>query len=105
MRRSTSVAAKPQSHPGETTGLATHHTSTRGTLAYMAPEQLRGEPVDPRSDLFAFGIVLTQLVTGRHPFGEASGIELASAILQSDPRPWPPGRAMPPLLPNIADRP
>ena len=56
-----------------------------GTTAYMSPEQTRGEPVDQRSDVFSFGIVLFETVTGAHPFARRSSAETASAILASDP--------------------
>ena len=56
-----------------------------GTVSYMAPEQLRGEPADPRSDIFSFGVVLYQMLTGRHPFRRPSPFETASAILSEAP--------------------
>ena len=73
---------------------APEHTQTEGftmpgqivgTVSYMAPEQLRDEPTDPRSDVFSFGIVLYQMLTGRHPFRKPSPIETASAILSDTP--------------------
>ena len=56
-----------------------------GTTAYMSPEQARGEPVDQRSDIFSFGIVLFETVSRAHPFARQSSAETASAILTKDP--------------------
>jgi eukaryotic-like serine/threonine-protein kinase len=56
-----------------------------GTTSYMSPEQARGEPVDQRSDIFSFGIVLFEMVSRAHPFAHASSAETASAILTKDP--------------------
>ena len=58
-----------------------------GTVAYMAPEQLRGEAADARTDLFAFGILLFELLTGRRPFPGATSAELIAAILNQPPLP------------------
>ena len=58
-----------------------------GTASYMAPEQVRGERVDERADLFAFGVILYELATGVRPFRGESAIEVASAIVGTDPRP------------------
>jgi len=56
-----------------------------GTAPYMSPEQLKGQEVDPRSDIFSFGILLYEMVTGKRPFQGDSGIELASSILKDRP--------------------
>ena len=56
-----------------------------GTAPYMSPEQLKGKEVDLRTDIFSFGILLYEMVTGRRPFQGESGIELASSILKDTP--------------------
>jgi eukaryotic-like serine/threonine-protein kinase len=59
--------------------------SVIGTIQYMSPEQIEGKEADARSDIFAFGAVLYEMVAGKRPFSGKSQISLASAILESDP--------------------
>src|SRR5688572_17858979 len=56
-----------------------------GTAAYMSPEQVRAHPVDHRSDIFSFGLVLYEMLTGRQAFKGDSAVETMSAILKADP--------------------
>jgi serine/threonine protein kinase/tetratricopeptide (TPR) repeat protein len=76
-----------------------------GTVPYMPPEQLRGERVDARSDLFALGIILYELSTGRRPFTGDSSVEISSSILRDTPEPLTHVRAdLPPDLERIVSR-
>ncbi len=56
-----------------------------GTIQYMSPEQIEGKEADARSDIFAFGAVLYEMITGKRPFEGKSQISLASSILEKDP--------------------
>ena len=61
-----------------------------GTLHSIAPEVLRGEPSDPRSDVWALGVLLYEMAAGRLPFEGKTGFEMSSAILREQPAPLPP---------------
>ncbi|MGZ7041011.1 MAG: protein kinase domain-containing protein, partial [Thermoanaerobaculia bacterium] len=64
---------------------ATEPGMVLGTVGYMSPEQVRGEPVDQRSDIFAFGAIIYEMLTGQRAFKRPSSIETLSAILKEEP--------------------
>ena len=75
------------SDPTITDSAQTKQGHAVGTVAYMSPEQIRGEPLDGRSDIFSLGIVMSEMATGRRPFdGQTSGV-IFDAILNRPPEP------------------
>ncbi len=72
-------------------GTLTAPGAVAGTLAYMAPEQLRGKAADARSDIWALGVVLYEMASGRRPFQGQTGFALSSAILNEPPPALPGG--------------
>ena len=81
-----------------TPGPRTDHGMVLGTLGYMSPEQVRGEAVDARSDIFSFGVVLYEVLTARRAFARGTASDTLAAILRDEPpemegasRPIPPG--------------
>jgi len=76
-----------------------------GTFLYMAPEQLRAEHSDPRTDIFALGAVLYEMVTGKRAFQGQSQISVMSAILEKEPEPVSSARPLtPPALDHVIQR-
>jgi tetratricopeptide (TPR) repeat protein len=91
----TTVAPEPRTESG----------TVLGTMGYTAPEQLRGEAADARSDIFAFGCVLYEMLSGRSPFLKPTGAETIAAIMSEDPVPLSrTGRAIAPALKEIVKR-
>jgi Tol biopolymer transport system component len=84
------LAKLTQADPGNHTAMptATHGTETglvMGTAGYMSPEQVRGMALDPRSDIFSFGAVLYEMLSGKRAFHGDTAADTMSAILKEDP--------------------
>ncbi len=89
------LTALPDEKPLTATG------TLLGTVHYMAPEQLEGREADARTDIFALGLVLYQMVTGKRAFGGATQASLIGAILRDEPTPV---SRVQPLAPRSLDR-
>jgi Tol biopolymer transport system component/predicted Ser/Thr protein kinase len=74
----------------ETQAAPTHDGQVVGTVSYMSPEQAEGRPVDARSDIFSFGCVLYEMLSGRRPFKGESKVATLAAVMKEDPAPLPP---------------
>jgi serine/threonine protein kinase/Flp pilus assembly protein TadD len=75
-----------------------------GTVGYMSPEQVRGLPVDHRSDLFSLGVLLYEMLTGQRAFSRGSVAESQAAILRDEPPAPVPGRPLPPGVDRVVRR-
>jgi Tol biopolymer transport system component len=83
------------------TATVTPHDAFSGTLQYMSPEQLEGKEADARSDIFSFGALLYEMITGRRAFGGESPARVTASILTDDP---PPMLSLQPSAPREVDR-
>jgi len=97
---------QPSAADGGASALSTKSVATRpgvvmGTVPYMAPEQLEGKETDARTDLFAFGCVLYEMLTARRAFAGDTEASVISAIMTGEP---PPLSALQPLTPPALDR-
>jgi Tol biopolymer transport system component len=85
-----------------TVQVATEAGVVMGTAGYMSPEQVRGKPADHRSDIFSFGAILYEMLSGKRAFHGESGVETMSAILKEEvPELSETGRNIPPALDRI----
>ncbi len=95
----------PPVAPNDETLRATRPGGVVGTLPNMAPEQMRGEPVDGRADLFAIGALLYEMLSGASPFARASPLATAAAVLHEEPAPLEERVAgLPPALGDLVAR-
>jgi len=93
------ATALPTSAPGTEAGIVL------GTTGYMSPEQVRGHAVDHRTDIFAFGAVLYEMLAGQRAFSGATPADTMSAILDKDPPDLPTATArIPPALARVVER-
>lgn len=100
-----SSANADESDPDLPTDMKTRNGVVMGTIPYMSPEQVRGESVDARTDVFSCGVILYEMTTGVRPFQGRSSAELSSSILRDTPRPAAELRAgLPVGLLRIIDR-
>ena len=97
----------PSGSAGSTVSLRDQTDAGRvlGTVGYMSPEQVRGQPADARSDIFALGCVFYEMLTGKRAFRKSSSVETMNAILNEDP---PAAsdiiRTIPPALQRVVHR-
>jgi len=95
----------PEAATGTLTPADTQHGVVLGTLGYISPEQLKGEPADARSDIFSLGCVLYELLSGQRAFLRDSAVETMAAILREDaPRFAASGVAVGPELVRTVER-
>ncbi|MEP6570543.1 MAG: protein kinase [Acidobacteriota bacterium] len=87
--------------PDKDASLLTNPGAVIGTAAYMSPEQARGNPIDPRTDIWSLGVIFYELVAGRRPFEGGTPMDLISAVLQQQPPPCSLHKSVAPELERI----
>ena len=92
------LSEDPDHHTSELTQVGTPF----GTASYMSPEQARGERADARSDLFSFGVVMYEMISGRLPFKGKTSVDVMHAVMHSEPAPL--GDGVPPRLQQIVSK-
>ena len=100
------IAKLVERQPAEASDIPTEHAETDpgivlGTVGYMSPEQVRGQRVDHRSDIFSFGAVLYEMLAGKRAFKRDSSVETLNAILTDEPPDLPTGDGMAPVLDRV----
>ncbi len=102
------LAQKASAATSDGATMTSSHTAmgvVMGTASYMAPEQVRGEPVDARTDIFGFGAVLYEMVSGKRAFRRDTAAETMTAVLKEDPPELTDtGHPIPPSLDRIVRR-
>jgi serine/threonine protein kinase len=96
------LALRRRTSQDSTTMDMTDEGAVMGTVGYMSPEQVRGETVDHRSDLFSFGVILYEMLGGKRAFAGASSVEVMHAILKEEPGELP--ASVPPACDRIVRR-
>jgi serine/threonine protein kinase len=84
LAKQTATESATDESPTMTVAAPTTPGTVMGTVGYMSPEQVRGQPVDHRSDIFSFGAVLYEMVSGKRAFSGESSVEAMNAILKED---------------------
>jgi Tol biopolymer transport system component len=102
------LAQKTNAATADGVTMTSSHTAAgvvMGTASYMAPEQVRGEAADPRTDIFAFGALLYEMLSGKRAFRRDTPAETMTAVLKDDPPEFSdPGRPISPALDRIVRR-
>jgi hypothetical protein len=90
--------------PESQTTMLTQAGTFLGTPGYASPEQVSGEPATSRSDIFALGVILYEMLAGRHPFTRPTVVETLTAVLRDEPPPLAAGAAVPAGIERAIDR-
>ncbi len=98
------VQASPSAQPASTIQTETEAGMVMGTVGYMSPEQVRGEPADASSDIFSLGCVLYEMLAGRRPFARETAVQTMAAILDVQPPPAGSGKEFPADLDRVVAR-